>query len=399
MEINFIGQGLPDKPENSAGNVIMNTLKDTSFESFLCIVAFASKKGVGGLRKLMETNPNLKTTIYVGIDQQGTPKEALEELLSIRAKVAVYYTNSPIIFHPKLYLFEGKEKCRVIVGSSNLTVQGLFRNLEASLVVDFEVFDVKGRLLLQQIKSYYKDFLSGEDVNIQGLSHRLINNLYEAGIVPNEEKVKASYRKTPVVKSENQSIIKEIKELFPAVKLSKVPDNFVKKLLQKKKQKVVEEASKVVSVISSPINKGNLVWRKIKLPGSDVQYSREGTNPTGGLRLTQAKWQINGEVIDQTSYFRNTLWGKFEWGVIRAKPLVERAIIQFSIKINGEDKGIHTLEVRHKPSGVANQGNYTTSLSWGSVGDIIKNGNLKGKDLFLYAPSKGRKEPFFIEIH
>lgn len=399
MEINFIGQGLSKQGENSVGKLIMNTLADTSFDKFLCIVAFASKKGVNGLGKLIAANPNLKTSIYVGIDQQATSKEALEELLSLKAKVAVYYTNSPIIFHPKLYLFEGKEKCRIIVGSSNLTLQGLFRNIEASLVVDFEASDLKGKLLLQQIKTYYKDFLSNEDINIQALNQQLINDLYKAGVVPNEKQVRESYKKTSVRKVENESVIKEIKELFPAVKLSKVPTNFIKKILQNQKGKQESETITTPSIIPSPTTKGNLIWRKSKLPGSDVQYSSKGTNPTGSLRLTQAKWKVKGKVIDQTTYFRNTLWGKFVWGIIKEKPLVERTVIQFSVRILGEDKGVHTLEVRHKPSGVANQGNYTTSLSWGVVGNTIKNGNLKGKDLYLYAPSNGTREPFFIEIH
>lgn len=36
-------------------------------------------------------------------------------------------------FHPKVYLFEGKEEASAIVGSSNLTAGGLYTNLEAAI--------------------------------------------------------------------------------------------------------------------------------------------------------------------------------------------------------------------------------------------------------------------------
>ena len=36
--------------------------------------------------------------------------------------------DSISIFHPKIYLFEGTDKSELIIGSSNLTSQGLFTN-------------------------------------------------------------------------------------------------------------------------------------------------------------------------------------------------------------------------------------------------------------------------------
>ena len=143
---------------------------------------------------------------------------------------------------------------------------------------------------------------------------------------------------------------------------------------------------------------GKLVWRRQKLPASSVQVSEIGTNPTGGLRLVQDKFVYNGEKIDQTTYFRNLLFGHFTWEKIKSNPFVEAAIIPFEITIKGKYIGKYKLEVRHKPSGEAGQHNYTTSISWGELGEIIMDEKLTGRRLDIYSP-KGRIKAFKIVIH
>ena len=143
--------------------------------------------------------------------------------------------------------------------------------------------------------------------------------------------------------------------------------------------------------------KGRLLWKKPKLPASDVLYEKTGTNPTGGLRFTQAHWEVMGVIIDQTTYFRG-LFKNFNWVVEKTDPFVETTHVLFNVIILDRNVGIHSLTIRHKPSGEASQGNYTTILSWGELGDLIRTSNLLGKDFYLYAPANGQKEPFYIEF-
>jgi hypothetical protein len=96
--------------------------------------------------------------------------------------------------------------------------------------------------------------------------------------------------------------------------------------------------------------RGPLVWRKT-LKASDVQ--RQPGNPTGGLRLTQARFtDVNGSRIDQTTYFRQDLFGTFNWIEGRSgRNRREDAFIEFDIYVGGEAWGVHRLRVSHKPSG------------------------------------------------
>jgi hypothetical protein len=143
--------------------------------------------------------------------------------------------------------------------------------------------------------------------------------------------------------------------------------------------------------------RGGLLWQKTRLPGADVQRSPAG-NVTGGLRLTQAKWTVAGRLIDQTTYFRKTVFGRQNWSQIKASPYVEGTSVTFDVTVRGTHYGTHTLRVSHKPSGEAGQGNYTTILHWGDLGELIRKLNLVERTFRLYAPPIGQTEPFFIDI-
>ena len=393
MESNFIGQGLihTKKP---VGEILIESFPDAGFNEFLCLAAFASESGVAGLSEhILKAKEHLNFRILVGIDQKGTSKEALEALLKLDINTGIFHSRSHIIFHPKIYIFEGKEKCRIIVGSCNLTTPGLFQNIEASILLNFNKPDKEGEQVLSQIKDYFKSFIEGEDQNVQELSDELIATLSSSGLIPSETERRRIQEKGEALEKENSSeeMINKLKEMFPTIAVQPAPRRFKPHTVKK------QVGSKKLVISNEPLAVGELLWHNPKLPPSSIQYATDGTNPTGGLRLTQAGWKDeNGTVIDQTTYFRNVVFGSLNWQAVSDK--VEAAEALFHVEIKGVDKGFHTLTIRHKPSGEAGQRNYTTSISWGAIGDIIQEAQLKDHELNLYAPEEGSEEPFFIEI-
>jgi len=182
---------------------------------------------------------------------------------------------------------------------------------------------------------------------------------------------------------------------FQGVSLN-FPSRFSKKTKSSGSQKNPSQ-SKTSGGIQASGNKGNLLWRK-RLNRSDAQQTSEGTNPTGCLRFTQAR-KDNPTVIDQTTFFRKQLFGKFDWKEIKKHPYEEAAQVPFHIKINGKALGVFDLQIRHKPSGEAGQGNYTTSLHWSKkLTAQIRNTVSAGEMFALYAPPEGSQSPFFVEI-
>lgn len=189
---------------------------------------------------------------------------------------------------------------------------------------------------------------------------------------------------------------------FQGVSLN-FPNRFSKKQKafgnqKKHSQQKPSESKSASSAGSLPEgSKGNLLWRK-RLNRSDAQQTSGGTNPTGCLRFTQAR-KDNTAVIDQTTFFRKTLFGKFPWKEIKKSPYEEAAQVPFHIMIKGKALGVFELQIRHKPSGEAGQGNYTTSLHWSKkLTAQIRNTVSAGEIFALYAPAEGSQSPFFIEI-
>ncbi|MCF8371514.1 MAG: phospholipase D family protein [Bacteroidales bacterium] len=392
MQIKFLGQGYEPKSENSVGNLLLNFFANKEFHTFIGISAFASQSGVKGLSKHIETaKKTLKNIkIVLGVDMNGTSKEALESLLDLKVDSYIFYQPSSIIFHPKIYLFEGKERSELIIGSSNLTSRGLFTNIEASLLVSIDNNVDDDLHIIEQLKEYFSGIFRHKDPNLKKLTKKLINDLVVLNLVQTEADKKSVQEVAE--KKEKEKIENDISQIFPKRSNAKIPIGFIVTKRDSNSPKLLKVDPGV-----RKSSKGQLVWTRRKLPASSVQISRSGTNPTGGLRLVQDKFLLDGKRINQTTYFRNNLFGKYTWNKVKSKPFVEAAIVPFEVTINEEFIGIFDLEVRHKPSGEAGQHNYTTSISWGMLSEVIQKTNLTGLKLDLYLP-KRKGKPFQIII-
>ena len=97
MKISFLGQGFEDKSVDAVGKHLMNFLAQNDFHSFTGISAFASESGVYGLAHYLNSaRSNFKNlTLIVGVDLEGTSKEALEEILAININgyIFVYHLS------------------------------------------------------------------------------------------------------------------------------------------------------------------------------------------------------------------------------------------------------------------------------------------------------------------
>jgi HKD family nuclease len=184
MKISFLGQGLGGKNENNVGYYLTTFASSNEYHSMYLISAFASKTGVAYIKEAV--NKNIK--IIVGIDQQVTSVEALNMILNMNVDSYVFYNPSEKqIFHPKIYLFEGKNTSKVIIGSSNLTKGGLFQNVESSILVETSLNDKDGQIFIQEIKDYFSTLLDGTDSNIKKISKELIEGLLERKIIGTED--------------------------------------------------------------------------------------------------------------------------------------------------------------------------------------------------------------------
>lgn len=187
MIVNFIGQGLVPSDNESVGDYICSSLKDDLFDKCVFISAFASFSGLEKIRPFLEQAKEKNKTIvfYIGVDDKGTSKEALKFLIDNNFETYIFHTCSNFIFHPKLYIFQGKHN-RIIIGSSNLTKYGLFHNIEAAMLLDSTNDDSAGKKVLNQINDSFQGILDNTDNNLNLLDNDLLSLLVSQRLVYSE---------------------------------------------------------------------------------------------------------------------------------------------------------------------------------------------------------------------
>lgn len=250
MELKFIGQGLDPESDITAGNFIIDSFESENYTSFNAFAAFVS---TGGLKNIIdqmlafrEAGGEIK--LYLGVNLNATSKEALEKLIEHEIESYVIYSPNNIIYHPKIYAFEGDETTRAIIGSSNLTESGLFQNIEASVCVDFNSDDENGREFLADIYDHFNAIINQEHPSCQLLTPEVLEILIESNVVLSEA---ASRAKTNRINKEfgqkETKVNTRLLELFGKVKAKRPPKGFRKKVV--KKELIAEEETNEVNVV------------------------------------------------------------------------------------------------------------------------------------------------------
>jgi len=393
MNITLLGQGFEAASEHSVGNQLIKFFADKYFHTFTGISAFASQAGVNGLSKhIAAAKKHLNTiTIVTGVDQKGTSQEALLALLDLNINAFIFFQPSFTIFHPKIYLFEGADKSELIIGSSNLTSQGLFTNVETSLLVSIDNSLEADRKIVEQLKDYFKGIFDFTDPNLKKLTREIIADLVEAKIVPTEAERKAAQDKAEKPgRPETENIISKI---FPKRAIAKIPNEF--RTTKKLTTKTTPAPGDAIGSIS---RKRELIWESGKLTERDLNIPKGSTtNPTGSMLFKKGKTKN----IDQRHYFRDTVFSSLKWKH-DTKPEtshLERAKATFNIVIDGKLSGSFKLTLTHNPrtdTRSYEQKNSMTSISWGEAKNVIAKDNLIGKSATLYKTKK--KGEFTLEI-
>lgn len=184
MDTIIIGQGYNLEENTSVGKELIEQFNSHRYDTFTCLVAFASYGGISALSPyIKEAKKNgVKIKVILGVDQKGTSKEALEEVLSWNVDAKIYHTQASNIFHPKIYLFENEDIFTMIVGSNNLTEMGLVKNIECSLLIK----DIKSNPVHKEFYEYWRSILDGTEVNLYTITQKLIEQLYEDNVVTSE---------------------------------------------------------------------------------------------------------------------------------------------------------------------------------------------------------------------
>lgn len=385
MTITILGQGFEATSENSVGNHLMKFLADKNFHSFHGITAFTSLAGINGIQKHLENAKHLKSiTIITGVDQKGTSKEALQALMQLKINSYVFFVLPPSpIFHPKIYLFEGEDNSELIIGSSNLTANGLFTNVEVSILISIDNQNTTDRKIVEGLKQYFSGLFNQTDPNLKSLTTELIEDLVKAKIIPTEAERKELQDKSEKTdKAETQNILSEI---FPKRAAAQIPKDF---------QAGKKAEPKTTLKVTTTIEATTLLWESGPLTERDLNIPKgSNTNPTGSMLFKKGRT----EDIDQRHYFRDEVFSSLNWvfDTRVGSTHLEKAAALFRIIVKGKDYGTFALTLTHNPrtdTRSYEQKNSMTSISWGDTKSIIAREELIGRSAKLYGSSANNGE-------
>lgn len=260
MHLRFIGQGLDPTSDNTAGNIIIESLSDDQFKSFNAFVAFVSIAGLnnilGQLTAFKEREGQIR--LYIGVDLNGTSKEALDKLLELDIESYIIFSPNNIIYHPKVFAFEGDDASRALIGSTNLTERGLFQSIEASVRIDFSNDDEAGTEFLSDVYDHFNTIINHQHPSCQRLTQDVLDILVESKIVLPEAVAREKSNKANKEFGQKETKVnKRLLDLFGKVQAKRPPKGFRKKIVKKEMiiaEDVIEENGAEVRVVDETMD-------------------------------------------------------------------------------------------------------------------------------------------------
>ena len=359
-KIEFLLQNLQGNDDHEvAVNRLLSTVEA---EALLLSIAFVRNSGVERLQDALG-EVSEKTQVFAGIRNGVTSVQAIKSLLDLGIHPYLVDTASHnIVFHPKLYMAYNSTEAHIIIGSANLTYGGLVRNFELGSYIRLD----RRRQQDEEILRYLKDTMTAmpscyPDHVFRVQTVREVVRLLREGRLEDER----VHRLPSAAKARSKS--KDVK-LAP-IPLPHAASSPSRKFAPGNYRRSIKDDVALVW-ISNPLTR-----RSLNIP------KKKNTNRTGGMGLV--KGQMEG--IDSQKYFRNEVFSGLSWQT-RSKSL-EHATASFEIVIAGVSHGYYNLQIKHNPredTETYRQGNYMTSIRWGSATELIADESLLRRTLNLY---------------
>ena len=391
-DLNFILQAVTTA--NHAAS-IRTLLQLPNPDQILISVAFARTTGLDAIRDRLKPLVG-KTKFFVGIRNDITSIQAVKRLLELNLELYAVDTGSrQTIFHPKLYLAANETNAIAIIGSANMTFNGLHNNIEISTYMALDLTNSStDRIFLNAVVSAFDKMLATHPNHVfKIIDKKHATKLFEEGRLADETVILAPVAGSSVRKGERD-------DLAP-MKLTRVrrPRPTTPKAVPTKLAAPVKApATKVAPVSAKPIaGTKYLVWESKPLSERDLSIPKgANTNPTGSMGFKKG---LYGD-IDQRHYFYDEVFNNLQWKADAPGSKKLRATAQFELVIKNISYGVFSLVVAHSTDTTSAsylQSNFTTQLHWGIARPLIAKQDLLGRNLYLYRKDSTPPE-FMIEI-
>lgn len=391
----FILQGLTTRTHANAVRELFNI---PDIQSVVMSVAFVTESGVEQIAPQIKAH-SARAIAFAGIRNDITSYQGLRLLHSIVSDLYTVDTGSrTVIFHPKLYMVRGSSRARLIVGSANLTLGGLNNNIEAGMLLDFDLADPDDKLVVDEIEARFSSM--PKDYPDHVVKINADGDLYEllaSGRLVDEMAVPPPRPTTSAGESGANDTVPRIKlKVAPIRRALAKAKATPKKVKPPKAGATKEKPPTQVAPPETPGVEFELVWESKPLTRRDLTIpDAKGTHPTGSVNLDKG---LLPEDVDHRHYFREDVFPHLKW-VPRSKT-VDETFAKFQLVLKGISYGEFDLAIRHTTSTTSEaykQRNAMTRLSWGPMREYIARPDLIGRTIAIYR-DKVDTTRFVLEI-
>lgn len=395
----FILQGFTARTH---GDAIRELFDVPNIKRVLLSVAFITESGVHQIGEKLHAHAK-KLTVFAGIRNDISTHQGLKLLHSYGGDLYAVDTGARhTVFHPKLYMVRGKQFARAIVGSANLTLGGLNNNIEAGMLLEFDLSKPNDKAFVDKIETGFDGLPADYPDNVIKVSEeKLLDEWLASGRLVDEMAV------PPPRPSSSTGGAAGASDVVPRIKLKvaalrralKKAKAAPKKPAAKKAPKVAKKvAGAIILPPPAPASIGvdlELVWQSKELAKRDLQIpDGANTHKTGSINLDQGLLQKD---TDFQTYFREEVFSALEW--TERSPTVEEAFVRCQLVLKGVSYGEFDIAISYttSKSKTQKQRNALTRLRWGLMRQYIARTDLIDRTLSLYRDVQEPKR-FVIEI-
>ncbi len=380
----FVFQGFTT---NTHANAVRDLFTVPKIKRVVLSVAFVSESGV------QQIEPELRIyakqlTVFAGIRNDITSHQGLSLLHSITKKLYAVDTGSrKLIFHPKMYMVRGEAYARLLIGSANLTLGGLNNNIEAGMVLDFDLSLADDLAVIDEIEKQLfglPDEYPENVILVKKITD--LDHMLAGGRLADEMAITPPRPTTSADGSSGSDTVPRIKLKVPPIRRAITKAKAVlKNPPQAKKPAGTKKGATVatVNIVATVGIEFELVWESKPLTRRDLNIPNEkGTNKTGSINLDKGLLPSD---VDHRHYFRDDIFSNLAWAERTAT--VEEAFAKFQLVLKGISYGEFDLAIRHTTgtsSEAYKQKNAMTRLSWGPMREYIARPDLIGSTLALF---------------
>jgi len=345
--------------------------------NFLICSAFIRLSGLLHIERYLDKIESKKIKFVVGGRNSISSYQAIEFLIKKKIEVIIVDTGSlRRIFHPKIYIAHNQQSAKILLGSGNLTHNGLCNNIESIMFSELGLgSSAEQKMFAKMIDPINKLEKTHPKNCHKPTTIEEVKDLKENAILVDER----------IVRPSNLVLGKGLKKrkIVPAIDLPSKPPI--------RPNKIDITLVKEINLTPRGDDAGLvLVWSKPNLSRRDLQLPKAGstTNAASVLSLTKSIHDIN-----PATHFYKVTFGKEKW-LSNPDNNKEETRVAVRLVINGVTVATdENILISYKASFEAAQGNYTTGLHWGKVfTPFIKDIKFLGTTLELYRRSLGMYE-------